>query len=378
MPPEQTHAESPSALARRLRPGIVVAAETIDRERALPTDLVDELARAGFFRLLAPASVGGGEIDLVEFLAAVLELARADASTAWCVAQAAVFATHAGSMPEALAREVLGEPTAIIANGPLARAEVQPADGGYRLTGRWNFSSGSRHSTWFTAIAPLDGDDEIRMFLLPKSDVELIDVWQVNGLRGTGSFSFEAVDAFVPASRIWNPKTAPREPGPLYVIPQVLLFAASFASVALGVSRTALNDAIEFAGGNRARLERDLRRDKPVVWRDVGRAEAIWGSARAFLNEAVGELWSGAQRSRSLTVDQRIRLRLASTHATRLAADVTDIAYEICGSNAVFEANPVQRRFQDVHAITQQIQARLAHYDTAGQYYLGLEPNGLF
>ncbi len=258
------------------------------------------------------------------------------------------------------------------------RAQVQTADGGYRLSGRWNFSSGSRHATWFTAVAPLDGDDEIRMFLLPKPDVELIDVWQVNGLRGTGSFGFEAVDAFVPASRVWDPKTAPREPGPLYVIPQVLLFAASFASVALGASRTALNDAIEFAGGNRARLERDLRRDKPVVWRDVGRAEAVWSSARAFLNEAVVELWAGAQRSRSLTVDERIRLRLASTHATRLAADVTDIAYELCGSDAMFEANPVQRRFQDVHAITQQIQARLAHYDTAGQYYLGLEPEGLF
>ena len=378
MSPQLEHPDSPLAIARGFATQIAAAADGIDRERALPSGLVDKLAAAGFFRLLTPASLGGGEVALPQFLETVLVLAQADASTAWCIAQAAVFATHTAEMPEGLAKEIYNDPNAIIANGPVARAHVQLVEGGYRLSGRWNFSSGSRHATWFAAVAPIEGDGDIHMFLLPRSDVNLIDVWQVNGLRGTGSFSFEVDGAFVQKSRVWDPRTPPRESGPLFVIGQVLLFAASFASVALGAARAALDDAIEFAGGNRARLEQQLRRDKPVVWRDVGRAEAILGSARAFLNEAVADMWAGAQQSGSLTVDQRIRLRLASAHATRLAAEATDIAYEICGSSAVFVEAPVQRRFQDVHAITQQIQSRLAHYDTAGQFYLGLEPRGLF
>ena len=89
-------------------------------------------------------------------------------------------------------------------------------------------------------------------------------------------------------------------------------------------------------------------------------------------------MWEGARKNHCLTTEERIRLRLASTHAIRTAADVVDIAYNLCGSNAIFANNPVQRRFQDIHVITQQAQGRLTHYDTAGQFFLGLEPEGSF
>ena len=112
--------------------------------------------------------------------------------------------------------------------------------------------------------------------------------------------------------------------------------------------------------------------------RMVGQAEAIWNSARAFLNEASLAMWAGAKANHSLTMEERINVRLASTHAIRQAAEVVDIAYALCGSSAIFAVNPIQRRFQDVHTITQQVQGRLTHYDTAGQYFLDLEPGGIF
>ena len=219
-------------------------------------------------------------------------------------------------------------------------------------------------------------DRDVRILLVPKNEVDLVDVWQGNGLRGTGSFSFEVQDMFVPSIRTFNPSDRPREGGPLYVIPTSLLFPSGFACVALGVARAGLDSAIEIAGGKMPNLDKDLLRDKPVVQRQIGQAEAVWGSARAFLLEAASAAWESACKIHSLTFEERIRLRLASTHAIRMAAEVVDIAYNLCGSDSIFANNPIQRRFQDAHVITQQVQGRMAHYETAGQFFLGLEPEG--
>ncbi|PON10729.1 hypothetical protein C2W62_48550 [Candidatus Entotheonella serta] len=112
--------------------------------------------------------------------------------------------------------------------------------------------------------------------------------------------------------------------------------------------------------------------------RMVGEGEAMWGAAKAYLREATLTVWEGASRNRSLTEEARIRLRLAGTHGIRSAGQVVDVAYALGGASSIFASNPVQRRFRDVHTITQQIQGRLSHYDTAGQYFLGLKPEGFY
>ena len=384
----QNNLDSYLTAARELAPRVAAAADRIDRERSLPPELFMEIADKDFFRLLVPRSLGGGEIDYLEYLRIIHTFAEADGSTAWCINQNNVFATVSAKMPERLAQEIWGNQHAVVANGPSTNAFAVPVSGGYRLTGRWNFSSGCRHATWMAAVAPIrhptpDTDastdkTDVRMLIMPKKDVDLVDVWQVNGLRGTGTFSFEVEDVFVPGLRTFNPSDTPREGGALYVMPMLLLFASGFACVALGVARTVLDGAIELAGGKRPRLDRDLLRDKPVVQREIGKAEAVWGSARVFLLDTASAAWESACQIHALTLEERIRLRLASTHAIRMAAEVVDIAYNVCGSDAIFESNPIQRRFQDVHVITQQIQGRMAHYDTAGQFFLGLEPEGMF
>ena len=320
------------------------AADRIDADRALPSELADAIADKGLFRLLVPRSLGGGEIDYLEFLAIVQTFAEADGSTGWCINQNNVFATVSAFMPEQTAREIWSDQRAVVTNGPPTHAEAVPDGEGYRLTGRWNFSSGFRHATWLAALAPVrrpegeaQNDDEVRTMLFPKKDAEPLDVWQVRGLRGTGSFSFEVQDLYVPGIRTFGSES-PREKGPLYVMPRMLLFASGFATVALGVARAGLDAAIELAGAKR--LGQDLLKDRPTIQREIGQAEAVWRSARAFLLEAASAAWEGACKAHSLTTEERIRLRLASTHAIRMAADVVDVAYQVCGSDAIFGGSP--------------------------------------
>jgi hypothetical protein len=157
-----------------------------------------------------PESVGGIEADFLEYLAIVQAIAKADGSTAWCFNQNNVLGTMASLMPESLAKEVWADPHAILSNGPPQNATVTQIEGGYSLTGRWNFSSGSRHATWVMAVGRVS-DTEILTMLIPRQEVEFIDTWQVNGLRGTGSFSFEAKNLFIPVRRSFIEAPTPRE-----------------------------------------------------------------------------------------------------------------------------------------------------------------------
>ncbi|MXY60350.1 MAG: acyl-CoA dehydrogenase [Chloroflexi bacterium] len=304
----------------------------------------------------------------------VQAVATADGSTAWCFNQNNILGTMASLMPESLAQEIWSDSRAILCNGPPAHSEFKQVDGGYSVSGRWNFSSGSRHATWAVGLERV-ADPTALNCIIPKGEFTFIDTWQVNGLKGTGSFSFEAKDVFVPASRVYVEPQAPHEDGPLYLIPRSLFFGSGFGMVALGVARSALDAAIEIATRKKPQ-EQTLLRDQPAIQRIIGQAEATWGAANAFLREKAAKLWEKALADHELPLEHRMELRLASSHAIRQGAQVTDMAYSVFGSSAIFESIPIQRKFQDSHAITQQIQGRLEHYDSAGQYYLGFEPSG--
>jgi alkylation response protein AidB-like acyl-CoA dehydrogenase len=214
--------------------------------------------------------------------------------------------------------------------------------------------------------------------LIPKSDVEILDVWDVSGLRGTGSLSFMLDDHFVSSGRTFGAADPPREEGAIYVIPTVLMFAAGFGNVSLGIARSALDTAIELGREKTPIMTTSVLGDLSTTRRQIGEAEATLGSSKAFLEEAVSDLWAEASNNRELTVEARIRLRLAGTHAIRTSADVVDVAYNLAGADSIFGTNPIQRRFQDMHVITQQAQGRMAHYDTTGAFYLGQSPSGFF
>ena len=375
-------APSPLDAARKLVPQIRSCAEQTDAARELPRPLFEALADAGLFRLALPRALGGAELDLPTYVQVIEELGKADASTAWVVNQCAIFATYAARMPRDVARAIwIDTPRSVVANTPLPSAQAIVVPGGYRVTGRQGFSTGCRHATWLAAHATIvengqprldQGQPETRYMFVPAADAELLDTWRVHGMRGTGTHHFAVNDVFVPAERTVLSVTAPLlETGPLYRIPRTMLFASGDAAAALGMARTSLETFFELAGAKTPRAMQALLRDQSMIQVGVGQAEAHLRSGRAFLTEAVREIWAAATAG-TVTLDHRATLRLATTHGIRLAAQVIDTVYNAAGVTAVYDENLLQRHFQDIHVITQHLQGRLAHYELVGRYWLGL------
>jgi len=377
-------ADSPVDAAGKLVPLIRSCADQIDAARELPRSLFEALADAGMFHLAFPRSLGGAELDLPTYVEVIEEIGKADASTGWIVNQNSIFATYAARMPRDVARAIwVDTPRAVVANTPAPTAKAIVVPGGYRVTGRQGFSTGCRHASWVASHAQiiengqprLENGQPLSLYLfVPVAQAELLDTWRVRGMRGTGTHHFAVNDVFVPAERSVHPASAPLvEPGPLYRIPRTLLFASGDAAVSLGLARTCLATFAELAGAKTPRAMQAMLRDQPVVQATIGRAEADLRSGRAFLTEAVGELWTEATSIGATTQEQRAILRLAATHAIRLAVQVVDAVYNATGVSAIYEGNVLQRHFQDIHVISQHLQARQSHYELVGQHWLGMK-----
>jgi alkylation response protein AidB-like acyl-CoA dehydrogenase len=375
--------------AHELAKKVAANADQIDIDRQIPTELTNELSDKGFFRLLLPKSLGGAQLAHSDFLKILEIFAAVDGSTGWCINQNNVFSTNSLRMPQGIAEEIYAEARAVVTNGPPdSSARAVPCDGGYKLSGRWNFSSGITHASWIAALAPvLPADQEPsavfvresgRVMLIPKNDVKFVDFWPVHGLRGTASFSFEVEDLFIPEERTYSPTNQPREDGPVYGIPITLLFASGFSTVALGIAKASLGTAMDLAEIKIPGRASRLLQDEPTTQRIIGEAQAIWHSAKAFLREAHASVWESAAANKPLTVEQRIKLRLAATFGIRKSKEIVETAYELCGSNAILDTNPIQRQFQDIHVVSQHIQGRATHFETAGQFFMGLDPQGNF
>jgi len=374
---------SPLEAVRKLAPMIRTYAGDTEAQRALPAPVFEALADAGLFHMAFPRSMGGGEVDLPTYVQVIEELGKADASTGWVVNQCAIFATYAARMPRELARKLWTDtPRSVVANTPLANAQAVVVEGGYRVTGRQGFSTGCRNASWVAAHAEIVDNGKVRMdrghpetryLFVPVAEAELLDTWQVRGMRGTGTHHFAVHDVFVPAERTVLSVTAPLiETGPLYQIPRTLEFASGDASVALGLARTCLTTFSDLAGAKTPRAMQSLLRDQSMTQVIVGQAEADLRSGRAFLHEAVREVWAQVSSGGTLTLDHRANLRIAATHAIRLAARIIDAVYSAAGATAVYESHLMQRHFQDIHVITQHLQSRLAHYEMVGRHWLGL------
>jgi alkylation response protein AidB-like acyl-CoA dehydrogenase len=378
----QSESLSPLESARELAPTIRACADRIEAERELPRQLFDALADAGLFLLALPRSLGGAEIDLPTYVQVLEEIGRADASTGWIVNQCAVFATYAARMPRDVARLIwIDTPRSVVANTPVATARAVPVPGGYRVTGRHGFSTGCRHAAWFAARAHVQENGQARLqegqpeqlyLFVPVAEVELLDTWHVRGMRGTGTHHFAVNDVFVPVERTILQNGAPLlETGPLYQIPRTLLFASADAAIALGVARSCLAAFFELASAKTPRAMQAALRDQPMVQAAVGHSEADLRSGLAFLTEAVGEIWAEVTSMGATTQERRAVLRLASTHGIRLAVRVVDSLYNATGVTAIYEGNLMQRHFQDIHVISQHLQARLSHYEDVGRHWLG-------
>jgi alkylation response protein AidB-like acyl-CoA dehydrogenase len=372
--------------ARQLAPMVREYADQTDAARELPKPLFHALADAGFYHMAVPRAVGGLEIDFPTYVQVLEELGKADASTAWTVSQGANWATYSARMAREVAREIwIDTPRSVVSNTPGATAKAVAVPGGFRVTGRQPFSTGCKHASWVAAHATVIEDGEVRQrngrpearyCLLPVTQVELLDTWNTRGMRGTGTHTFDVKDVFVPEERTVFPYGAVIvSPGPRYKIPLTLGFGAGDGMVALGLARSCLNAFYELAGSKAPRLMQGLLRDQPITQFTAGQAEAALRSGREFLLAAAHDIWNEATASDAptLSLDQRMNVRLAATHAIRLASQIVDSVYQACGATVVFDGHLIQRHFLDMHVITQHSQGRLAHYELVGKHNLGLQ-----
>lgn len=373
--------------ARDFQPQLTAAAVEIERRRELPEALRNSLIEGGFYRLLLPRSLSGAELLPAPYVRIIEEIAKADASTAWCLNQTSGCSMTAAYLKPDAAREIFGGAYGILAWGP-GPGEARIAPGGYRVTATFSFASGSHDASWLGAHVPIigkdgaplrhpDGSPVIRTALFPKSKAKMTEIWHVIGLKGTGSDKYSVTDLFVPEQFVVaRDEGARREPGLLYRFSNLQLYAAGFAGVAMGIARSALDAFVELARDKVPfRGQRPLRENN-VIQSQVAQAEARLRSARAFLYRSLNEITEEVEQAGALTLDQRITIRLASTFAIHQSMSVVDAAYHAAGSNAIFEENPFERRFRDIHTVSQQLQGRQEHFETVGQYLLGLHADG--
>jgi alkylation response protein AidB-like acyl-CoA dehydrogenase len=372
--------------ARQLAPMVRENADQIDAARELPKPLFHALADAGLYLMAVPRAVGGLEVDFPTYVQVIEEIAKADASTAWTISQGANWSTYSARMTREAAREIwVDTPRSVVSNTPAPTAKAVVVPGGFRVTGRQPFSTGCKHASWVAAHAQViengevrqrNGKPEVRYCLVPVAQVELIDTWHTKGMRGTGTHSFEVKDVFVREAHTVFSQGAPIvSPGARYKIPITLGFAAGDGMVALGLARSFIDGFFEVAGSKAPRNLTGLLRDQSISQVAVGEAEAALRSGRAFLMGAVRDIWKEATSTDEPTVslDARTNLRLAATHAIRLAAGIVESLYTACGATVVFDGHPLQRLFHDMHVITQHSQGRLAHYEIVGKHTLGLQ-----
>ena len=367
--------------ARALQSLIAREASEIERTRRLTAPVVSALVENGLYRALLPKSLGGAEAPLEIFMQMQEEIAKADASTAWCLGQCGVCAMTAAYLEPDAANEIFNIAPGILAWGAIAH-EVQAVPGGYKANARWEFASGSRQASWLGAHVRVveadgtprrkpDGSPEIRTILFPMSSATMHDVWDAIGLRGTGTDSYSVENLVIPEkfAALRDDPSALRENGPLYKLSTNMVFGMGFAATSLGVARATLDAAIELS---RAKQPQGLSamRENNAVQGLIGRTEAGLRAARAYLYATAAEVWRDLARGDGLTEAHRIALRLASTWTIHQATSVVDTAYHMAGATAVFSANPFERRFRDMHAINQQIQARDTHYEDAGKAIL--------
>jgi alkylation response protein AidB-like acyl-CoA dehydrogenase len=374
--------------ARALQPLIAHEADAVEQARRLTEPVVSALTGSGLYRALLPRSIGGHEAPLEIFMQMQEEVAKADASTAWCLSQCSVCGMIAAYLDPDTAREIFDAPPGILAWGSIAH-EVRAEPGGYRASARWDFASGVRQANWLGAHVRIveadgtprrkpDGSPEVRTILFPVTSATLYDVWDVIGLKGTGTDSYSVDNLFIPErfTALRDDLSAVREPGPLYRITTQMVFAMGFAAVSVGLARAMLDAITELARGKTSPGLSAMRTNHAIQG-GIGRMEANLRAARAYLYGTAQQVWAHLSDGGIVTEQDRVAMRLASTWTIQQAASVIDTAYHMAGATAVFRANKFERRFRDMHAIAQQVQARNAHFEDAGRSILDNELGAL-
>jgi alkylation response protein AidB-like acyl-CoA dehydrogenase len=384
MTPETATPETALAAARDLAPALRKAAADNEAARRLSDETVTAMRQAGLFAILLPAAYGGAELPLPAALAVVEEVAAADGSAGWCLLKGAATNQLAGYLPAAAARRIWADPTIVTGGNLHPRGRAVEVEGGYRLTGRWDWGTGVVHSAWVVGGAvvvdaagnprpgPTPDLPETKAFVFPRDVTTVHDSWRAAGMRATASGEFEVRDLVVPADHVFDGMAArPVVQGVNYAVPYIAQAMVPHAAVAVGVARGALADFRELARVKVPTLGTSRLFEQDRVAEGVGRAEAMVHAARATAVAAAESVWSAARAGRRPREDELVHLSLAATYATELCVAAVDLAHSLAGGSAVDERSPLQRAFRDIHVAATHFLVRPDKYLLGGRALLG-------
>ncbi|HEX8110180.1 MAG TPA: acyl-CoA dehydrogenase family protein [Kofleriaceae bacterium] len=362
-----------------------------ERLRRLPDATAEALLSSGAFLAWVPRELGGHELPPAEFARMVEAISRVDSGAGFIVGNCNTNAYMMVALPEEGVREIFADRRSVVVGGGFPPAQAVPVPGGYRITGQAGFASGAHLASWVFAFAMIvengaprigpDGMPSMLIGVMRRSECELLDTWHTLGLRSSGSHDFKYTNVFVPSSR-----TAPLAPlvnpnplfrGPVY---RARLWAGhpAFAVTGLGVARAALDIAFELAQHKTPNFMMQKLGDSPSVQRLLGRAEARWRAARAYIYETVDKLWKHQLTGEFVTHEHAIDMQLASSFAIEAAREVTELVHEIAGSTGFRENSPLERLFRDAHTMSQHAFTSAARFESAAKAMLGRDNDWAF
>jgi alkylation response protein AidB-like acyl-CoA dehydrogenase len=381
----------PRDRARALVPLIRECADEADRERRLPARVATAMATAGLYKVAAPRSIGGGECDPRSQIETIEIVSAADGAAGWNLMIGIENMGFLGAaLPLETARKLYADEGLIVSGAlnPLGRAS--PVPGGYRVTGQWPFGSGCHNAGWFWGQCVVtDGNDVkaaggaavLREVLIPSSEFEILDTWHVSGLRGSGSHDVAVHDVFVPDERVTAVMQGGmqlRETGPLYRYPPFSRLAYNKIGVATGIAQAAIEHFKTLASEKQPRGSRKLLREKTSVHLAYAEAVATLRAARAYAFESVEEVWRVVEAGHQPSVEQRMHVHLACSHACLAAVHSVELLYSAAGTTANFTRCPLDRCLRDVRVVPQHIMVSPQWKETAGRVLLGLPGDSPF
>jgi len=348
-------------------------ADRAEQGRRLPKRLVQALRDAQLFRMCVPNEYGGPEADPITMVSAIEKVAIADGAAGWCTMIASTTSSMSLFLEPEFARQIYGDPKVITGGVYAPNGTAVRVGDGWRVTGRWQWGSGSQHCNYLTGGSVTD-DGEFHLMFLDIADVTIHDTWYTTGLRGTGSNDFSVDGAHVPMGRSVQPLLSTRQVDcDLAAFPNFSLLAAGVAAVSLGVARHAIDEFTELAQGKRPLFSSRTLSMSGSAQAELAKAEATLRSARAFLHDELAQAWDQARLGDRIDVPTRARIRLACVHAAQSAATATDVAYTLAGGSSVFESSPLQRCMRDAHVATQHLMVSPRLYETLGRMFFGID-----
>lgn len=346
-----------------LLPKLRERAQLAEDQRQVPYETINELDEVGFFKLLQPEQWGGLQADPTYFYEAVRRLASACGSTGWISSIIGVHNWHLALFDQKAQDEVWGDdPTVRVSSSYAPMGAGTVVDGGYLVSGAWQWSSGSEHATWAFLGGPVIKDGrpvDFGSFLIPRTEYTIDDVWHVVGLKGTGSNTVVVKDVFVPSHRFlsykaMNDGTAggyQNNTAPVYKMPWGTMHPTTISAPIVGMAYGAYAAHVEHQGKRvRAAFAGEKGKDDPFAKVRIAEAASDIDAAWRQLIGNVGDEYALLQAGKEIPFALRAAARRDQVRATARSIASIDLLFESAGATALVTSAPLQRFWRDAHA----------------------------